>query len=214
MSGILNKNKIIKLLILMIFFAVEVMASVQKQEFMYFSLAMDFVLICIFYINRAVRKIMFKQVEPFSSHSRIRNVDCLVIGEICNPQEIIPDDCNTYVQINIPNSSLFSCYEILKHTSSIVKEQGGDILFVIGKKHAKHKFSVFDTYFLHEITVKKYGLSWLKKKSKIPFIFCPIDSMKLLFNQKKSVLEEITLCDDEIADYCHEREYRLKIYRC
>jgi hypothetical protein len=214
MSRILNKKKLLIMIMAVVILTMQMLLIKVGSIGYCICILLDTVALVEIILNDKVKKIMFKQYEPFTAKSKIRNVDCLIIGEICNPQKVMPAHCNNYVQIKIPDSSLFSCFEILKHTSSIIREQGGRVIFVVNERKKFETFNVFDTYFFHKITINKYGLSSLKKKARLPFLFSPIKSFKLLFASKNKKLRLMECLDEEIAVFCEERAYILEIYRC
>ncbi len=137
-------------------------------------------LISVALMNRAVLKKMHAAHAPFRPLSRIRNVDFLVIGTFIDARSFIPKG-KSFVQIAAPGRGLFSAYQVLRHTHSILKEEGGTVMLAFEK--GKDKFTVFDMPFLHPVTVKKYHLEGLKRESRFPMIFAPINSVRSLITR-------------------------------
>lgn len=128
-------------------------------------------------VNEMTRSKMKRESFPFSTQSSVRNVDFLVIGDYCNVREFIPEG-STVVRICAPGRGYCSSWQLLRHTHSILKENGGTVIMAIGK--SKKNFLLFDIPFLHTITIKKYHLEGLCKRSKMPFYFAPFDSLNFL----------------------------------
>ena len=62
------------------------------------------------------------QIQPFGAYSEIRNVDVLIIGDMINPCIVVKDG-QSYVQIKAPFRNLESCYELVRHTHSILNDE-------------------------------------------------------------------------------------------
>lgn len=165
---------------------------------------------CILYfaaasLNELVRKKAERMSKPFGVYSAIRNVDYLVIGGCCNAKDYVPAECS-YVQIAAPGRGYHSSFQILRHTHSILKEEGGTIIIAIGK--SRNVFTVFDIPFLHPVTIKKYRLERLCRRSKFPLIFAPIASVKFMFG-RGSMYQLLQDVPDELKTFCDERNHKL-----
>lgn len=143
-------------------------------------------MLIIVLLNIIVLRKMQQPVKPFGPKSRIRNVDYLVIGDICEPNSVMLNK-NTekisYVQLSAPGRTLLSSYEILRHTFGILKESGGTAILVVKHKNIeKKKYSVFDIpiFELSPITVKRLGLEYLKRRRCFPLIYSPLKSIHLI----------------------------------
>ena len=148
------------------------------------------ILIVFDFLNEAVQWKMRKERAPFDSYSRIRNVDYLVIGDICNINDIVPEK-NSYVQITAPQRSITASYEILRHTFSILKEYGGIAVIVDAQK--KNDYTTFDIPYFHEVTIERLRLEKPVKLRYFPILTNPIKSIKYLFAKGKKVFQ----CDCE-----------------
>lgn len=169
------------------------------------------VLFLLLVLNQAVVNRILAQKAPFSTSSRIRNVDCLIIGAPCEYKHILPQDCNTFVHISSMDMSIKSCFEILKHTSSILKENGGCVIFV-PQIHENGKFSLFDAFFFNDVTLVKHNMKSFKLKKFFPLLFAPIMSTKLLSKRKVNFLNHIDCPDIEIYRFCLERNLKLCLF--
>ena len=169
------------------------------------AVLMMWINLCAFRINR-------KQAAPFDAKSDVRNVDMLIIGDMVNPEAV---QAKRYVQICAPGRGLRACYEILRHTHSILDDESGKSCVVIAVKKScmnRESFSVFDMPFFHTITVKKYGLDKLRRLQKLPIIAEPLESLRLLLGVKSRNYHEDYNLPQEISAFCDERGYRLRLF--
>ncbi len=153
------------------------------------------------YLHHKYRKL----VSVFGAQSNIRNIDYLVISDMCNVEDFIPAQ-STYIQIAVPGRGENSAFEILKHTHSILKENG-TVVIAVNKRNKR--FSIFDVPFLHRITIKKYRLERLCMMYKNPLFFAPIASLKILFGGGRSAYNIERNIDNKVGSFCHERGYEL-----
>ncbi len=210
MSGVLKRIKG-KKKIAAFGFALLVMAAVAAFGICFhlhpaYYVVVYLLIILIVMLSYAVRNKMRAMSAPFGTFSSTRNVDYLVIGDFCKVKDYVPQGAS-YVQIAAPGRGLNSSFQILKHTHSILKEEGGSVIIAVGK--GKKDFSVFDIPFLHPITIKKYHLERLRKMSKLTFIFSPIDSIRFLLGGGYSAYTPVQNVDAELAAFCEERGYSL-----
>lgn len=176
MSRILKKLKQPKQFFLLSFIAIEFICFLLG---FYIACVIIFVF-CI--MNLIIVSKMRKECAPFNAMSKIRNVDYLVIGDQCKIKEIVPIG-KTYVQIAAPGRSFTSSFEILRHTFSILKDNGG-VVVIVGKKKSKEKYTIFDLPYFHQVTLKRLGLQRKRILTYIPIIISPIKSIKILFSFK------------------------------
>ncbi len=210
MSWILkHKRRFIASLALLIFVAAFTAIYVNLQLNYIGLLVIYVILIALILLNEATRKKLQSFHKPFDTFSEIRNVDYLIIGDQCDPQEFVPED-KTYVQIAAPDRGIRSAYQILRHTHSILKEEGGAVIMTCGK--SKKEFSIFDIPFLHPVTIKKYHLENLKMKSNLPILFAPIASLKFLIGGTQHTYTAMRDVDEELITFCEERNYSLKCF--
>lgn len=162
-------------------------------------------------VNELTFKKMCRQTEPFGTRSRIRNVDCLVIGDFStNAAEELAGTGST-VCIQSPGCTLAGAYEVLRHTFSILKEDRGKAVLVVKRKNLMEKrFSLFETVFFHRVTLKRLGLENRKRMSRFPAVFSPLRSLLFLFGGFPAG-ERKTYRDTEIQNFCMERGIELSI---
>lgn len=206
MSGVLRSKKKIAVLISFIVACLcVVMLGVCLKLGLVFYIVVYFLMFSVAALTFAVWRKMKGMSAPFGTFSNIRNVDYLIIGDFCNAEDYVPKG-SSFVQVAAPGRGLNSSYQILRHTHSILKENGGNVVIVLGK--SKKEFTIFDMPFLHPITIKKYHLELLKMKSKLTFIFAPLDSVRFLLGSvsKYSLVQS---ADAELASFCAERGYSL-----
>lgn len=211
MSGILKKimmreKKIAVLLIVFLLMVVAVALGIYLHlNPVYYVIVYALIILGVF-LTYAVRNKMRKMSAPFATFSNVRNVDYLVIGDFCKAEDYVPED-KTYVQVAAPGRSLNSSLQILRHTHSILKEEGGNVVIAIG--NSKKDFLIFDMPFLHSITIKKFRLERLQKMSKYAFVFSPIESIRFLSGGGYSTYTPVQNVDAELAAFCEERGYSL-----
>lgn len=163
--------------------------------------------------NAAVVRKSRKQSEPFSHKSLIRNVDYLVIGDLCNPSALVPQGCS-YVAVTSPGRSLTSSYEILRHTYSILKEDSPNVIITVQRKHLQGGYSAFDLpiFRMSPISIKRLGVEALCQKERLPLLYSPVKSRQLLLNRKRQYSAILQDVPQEIRDYCKERAINLQIF--
>lgn len=160
-------------------------------------------------LNGATVRRMYRQREPFEPRSRVRNVDYLVIGDICAPEEVVPAG-ETFVQIAASNRSLLASYEILRHTSSILKERGGHVVLAVRRKSAaQNTYSLFDVGFLHPVTIERLGLKGKTWQRHLPALFAPLRSLRLALWIQHGSWKEAECPLQEIQSFCKERRIDL-----
>ena len=165
--------------------------------------------------NSRIKKKQNKQKMPFGVYSNIRNIDCLVIGDLVNLTNIIPAN-QSCIKITAAGRSMRASFEILKHTSSILKENEGEVYLVVDGNIRNNNFSVFDIQWLHPIIIRKYNLFCLAKKARFPIFFAPRKSLRCLLNITKpsQMLRSQSLDNEmimEIDRYCQARGIKLHL---
>lgn len=163
-------------------------------------------------LNEAVSQKMRRQKAPFDTRSRVRNVDHLVIGDLFPAPAHIPAE-TTYVQISAPDRSLAASYEILRHTSSILREQGGTVILATQDKNVdKYRFSLFDVPFFTGFTLDRLHLKRFAWEVCLPIIFEPFRSIRFLLDKGRSDWTTAECPMKEICTFCAERGFLL-IYK-
>ena len=157
-----------------------------------------------------VRK-MNKQKAPFGTYSKIRNADCLVIGDIPQKSAQALPVSGTAISIYLPGCTLAGAYEVLRHTFSILKEDGGLVMLVVRKNNIdKAGYSPFEISFFHLITINRLELNNSKYMLRLPVLFAPIKSLMFLFGIKRGNPAG-EYCNEEIENFCKERGIEVKI---
>ncbi len=164
------------------------------------------------YCNKKIKCITNKQIDYFSNNSLVRNVDYLIISDMFDPNVTVSDG-KSFVQIYAPKKSIKGCYEILRHTHSILRDDGnGCVVIALRKKYYKGQYSLFDTFFFHPVTISKMGLESLRKKANNPFRYAPISSLIMAFGKLSNHYRLIQNQSDDIVQFCNERHYQIKWY--
>ena len=159
------------------------------------------------FLNELVCRKINLQREPFGINSTIRNVDYLIIGDYCEVKKYVPKG-KSHIEFFAPGRSYPSAFQVLRHTHSILKEEGGTVIMTIGK--GKKAYTVFDIALFHEITIKKYGLQLLKIMSRFPLFAEPLDSIRFLAG--RGIQSTYIFWEDvpsELRIFCDERNYKL-----
>ena len=165
----------------------------------------------LFMLNRLALKNLNCQKDPFKIGGNVRNVDYLIIGDMINPATVVPAN-KTYVQIKAPSRSLLASFEILRHTSSILDEDNGNVVICTAKKNrGKGTYSIFDTPFFYYLTIKKKGLETLNKLARFPVLIKPFSTIQLVLDLNKK-WKEAACPNNEIVVFCSKRNFNLSYY--
>lgn len=160
--------------------------------------------------NRLINKKMYTEIKKFSPQSNIRNIDYLIIGDICNTNNLIPKG-KTIIKIMAPNRSIMSSYEILKHTFSILNEENATVI-IINKNNLKKQYTIFDIPYFPMVTINRLMLHKMKKMSEFPLFFAPIKSIKFFINKSNNQIKDVKCPVKEIINFCEDRNIKL-IYK-
>lgn len=186
-------------------------AVIKMKNVIVLMIIIDFVFTLLFSANIIVRRRIGRQMQVFEMDSLIRNVDYLIIGENCNPHDIIKNGSNKFVQLIDPGLSERAAFEILRHTHSILKTNG-TVALVLKQKHlSSEKIGVMDIIFLHDMTIKEYGLEYISMLRKLIIFLEPIRSIKVLLCCKDTGFEEIG-GGTYLQEFCTARELKLSVY--
>lgn len=202
-----------RLICLMVVLLVSAVCIFLFPKLMWLFVIAILLLVIVYVSNHyTVRRVQLQKV-PFQMNGSIRNVDYLIIGDMIDPNIVIPQD-KSFVQIKAPNRCLSSAFEILKHTSSILVEDNGNVVIAVKNAESKNHFSVFDIPFFYNLTIKKYGIEKYAKLSQVPILVEPISSFKLLFNICNKNWIEKKCPDADIISFCDERNIHLQFFEC
>lgn len=207
MSGILRSKK--KMLI--VFWVVGIICSIMAQKYVIvlFCVVIIVVMFLIRHINRKVVEITQKQTEIFFPDGKVRNVDCLIIGDM---MKVAPRE--GLLQLSAPDRTLLGAYEILRHTHSILRDDKTVTVIIAVKKRLKSisKYGIFDTLFFHWLILEEKKLYRLRNKAKSPFIYAPLKTLQIYFQRYSAKYEECEVLDDKIYEFCQERGYKIRFF--
>lgn len=172
--------------------------------------AIIFSIFVIVIINRMVERKIKEFQKPFSPYSGIRNVQYLVIGDLCNPRIFIPEGAS-YVAVLAPNRSLEAAFEVFRHTESILDEYVGTVVFACKIENASKGLTIFDMPFMAEVTILSKRLQKLVHRSQFPLLYEPWQSIKLLSGMKKKNWHEQEV-PVFIKKFCEERQIKSRYY--
>lgn len=156
-------------------------------------------------INALAARSLKKQYETFNSTSKIRNIDCLFVGDMLKSSEYIEGGCSL-AQLSAPGRGFLSDYEIIRHAHSILKDNGC-IYIPYRIRHADSGLSLFDYPIFHRVTFEKYKCSHKAKRAKYPFFFAPLKTILFLLGPRKASGTLKSRCFPEIDKFCEERGY-------
>ncbi len=163
-------------------------------------------LLVLFSFNLLIVRKMSKQIESFASHSQIRNINFLIIGDMCDVKKLVQSD--SYIQISAPGRSLKASFEVLRHTFSILKAHEGTVIIVTQKDNTEG-YSVFDVPYFNKITINRLHLESLILASKMSLFTAPIRSIKFFLGIYTTRLSDATCPLKEVINFCEERNINL-----
>ena len=168
-------------------------------------------LIIVAIVNELTFRKINKQKAPFGTMSRIRNVECLVIGDVSLKTAKYLAGNNSTVCIQSPDCTLVGVYEVLRHTFSILTEDGGKAILVVKKKNIeKVRYSIFEVVFFHVVTIHRNGLKNKRRMSRFPIIFSPVKSL-IFLSEAFPTRKRKEHFDMNIQNFCLERRIEVNI---
>lgn len=147
--------------------------------------------------------------QALSSVREIKSYKTLIIGEYASPSEYRAYcDKDTSVVITSPNRSLEASYQLLLHTASCIEECGTCII-LYNRMVQINGLTLFDLPYIHPITRKELQIEYLVKQSRLPLLYEPIKSLKMLLHIKKRGFFETECPSAEIKNYCNKKGIHL-----
>lgn len=175
-----------------------------------FILCME-ILMILLKINFSIVDKMNRSVAIFTAGSKVRNIDYLVIGDMVDVADL-KEQGKTIVELCAPERTLTASYEILRHTYSIMAENGKLIIACKDKNINKPGYSMYDIWYFHNVTIKRLHLESYKKKLLMPIVFEPICTVRLFLNKRKTF--QISECNMKaLNSFCDERHIELEYRR-
>ena len=158
------------------------------------------------------KKSSYNATHMFSTIGR--NYKYLVIGDQCDYQNVIGDDNSIAFLSPIPQSN-YATYEFVRRLYSLLDEEYGTLVITkFENNNNETRISVFDVPYLHENTLSQLGKQRMKLLCRLPFLYSPIGSFKVLWGIKCNKIPEITNCPlGNIVAFCESRNIRLKYYK-
>lgn len=209
--SLLKRRKVVILCLLIFFFIIALLIDIKSRSFL---LSLIFFLLLLLYVlNLYVYREIQMPSRIFLPTSKIRNVDYLIIGDLCCVEKFLPEN-SSHIEITAPDRSLKSSFEILRHVFCILNEDNANVIITVKKKKMMDDYSLFDypIFNLSSTSMKRLGLIQKEKKLKFPILFEPLKVIKYLLNIKKSYSYSLDCMPKEIIDFCNERNIRLHIY--
>lgn len=160
--------------------------------------------------NDTVLRKQALQSSPFGANSPVRNVEYLIIGDMFDGACAIGENA-TYVQISAPGRGEAACYEIVRHTHSILKE-GGTVCICMDHRHIHDPIGIFDIRFFHPVTINRLHLRGKQKCARLPVLFAPIRSFRILIGRLSKKYTPSEYRSAEIETFCLERGYNVQYW--
>lgn len=144
-----------------------------------------------------------------SAHRDIRQYKYLVIGDECAPSRLrdFVNESDGIFSIMSPGRSLEASYQILLHTSSVLKDKGVCVI-LYGGQTVKKKYDIFDVPYFSMITRKELGLK-SGFKTLLPLLFEPCKSVQILCGLFPSGYKLADCPMAELKSFCQERGFSL-----
>lgn len=209
MSRFLNINKY-SISVMLIVSCVSCIVGVIFNWIWYLGILAMVVYYGILRLNNLTIKKNIRQYVPFSSTSQIRNIDYLIVGDMCDSSVIVNKN-KTFIQIQAPKRGVHSCYEIVRHTHSILKD-GGTVCVCLNQHYINKPIGVFDIPFFHPVTIKRLCLQNINRWASYPMICRPLSAIILLLGIQS---KRYVLCNEsyrEIDEFCSERGYTVQYW--
>lgn len=158
------------------------------------------------YANLKMKKMIYKQLEPFAPLSGIRNVDILYIGEFSKMDRA----SSSSVCIYIPRATEEAAFEVLKHTFSILNETESTVVLCLND-FASNSFNIFAIPFFSEITINRLHLKRIQSQLRFPLVHNFTDCMRFLL-KKNADIQEVICNNQKIIEFCNERHISIKYF--
>ena len=210
MSGILKHKGILCFAAIIAVAEFSIVLFIRSRSLLIALIVLDLLFFASAIIDLKVYKAMRRQMNIFYAQSKNRNVDCLIIGEVCDPKDI-GVECESFVQIRNPGLSEEGAYQILRRTHSILKENGHVIIALESKNVGSKKLGMMDTFFMHKITIKEKKLERTAKCRILLFFIHPLKSFEILSKKYKTGFN-LSREGTGLAEFSRERGLNYNLY--
>lgn len=139
---------------------------------------------------------------------QITKINTIIIGDTCTSDDIEKYKLGNTIAIQFPDRNLEASYQIFMHIESLLEDKGR-LIILHDNRIRTEKLSIFDTPYIHPITIKELKQENLNKKIRHPFIYEPIKSLKYLLDYKKSNYKNRPCPKESLNTFCKEREIEL-----
>lgn len=204
MSGILKKKKKLALLLL---FLIAVTAAFTK----FWPLSVWLVLAILLLVADHIVERKANKSQLLCANRQVKTTDCLVIGDMCH-SDILESNGIAFENvlfITVPGRSLEASYVILAHTFSILNGALPTCIITHRKGKCKCPFTLFDTPYLHFLTIQELGLEKLAANAHHPLLHEPANSLRILLGCKPKGYVQTDCPDCRIVQLCQERGINL-----
>lgn len=205
MSGLLRKG------IVFILFFCWIIWLIYNRMFIIAIIALC-CLLC-YGINHLIKRKVLMQV-PNQIIYKERNFDYLIIGDICNVENTLPQG-SRFLKFTSCNRTLFASFLILKRMYSYLKKGGIVILVLKDNNIDENKVSLYEYPFLHPVTIKQYHLEYIFKEMSYPLVYCffSIFHKRRRKSVKNKILHEKSCPNVEIIHFCKNRGIGLLFFQ-
>lgn len=199
----MNKKKIIVLVVGIIYLlAILIINNVWLYGLT--LLLLGFLLINII----VYRKFSYIATHLFSSIGR--NYHQLIIADSCNLDSILSGRYLTLIS-PMPRS-MQAVTLMVQRMYSLIDEEQGELIIVMHKPYKAKGVKVFDVPYMHENTLSDLHMNAMKYFCRLPLLFNPFASLKLLMGKSKSLPVEATLDNKALKEFLDTRNIKHKFY--
>lgn len=204
MPGILSRKKRLALLLCLL-----VAVMVAFTSFWHWSILLALAMLLLVADHAVERKA--NKFRLLCANREVKTTDCLVIGDMCS-NDIAASNGIAFENalfITAPDRSLEASYVILAHAFSILNGATPTCIITHKKGRCKRPFTLFDTPYLHFLTIRELGLEKLADKARHPLWHEPAKSLRILFGCNPKGYVQADCTDSRIVQFCQERGIRL-----
>lgn len=199
----MNKKKIIVLVVGIIYLlAILIINNVWLYGLT--LLLLGFLLINII----VYRKFSYIATHLFSTIGR--NYKQLVIADECNLTSILSE--RSIALISPTPRSMQAVTLMVQRMYSLIDEEKGELIIAMRNPKETKGIAVFDVHYMHENTLSDLHMKPMKYFCRLPLLFNPFSSLKLLMCKSNALPIEAKLEDKALKEFLDTRNIKYKFY--
>lgn len=171
------------------------------------------IIVILLWLNRYIyNATAYNAKHMFSTVGR--NYKRLVIGEMCDEKKTFGQNGETICFLSPAKRSPQMIFELIKRLYSLLDEKSGELFIVQHRSSEKNdKISVFDIPYLHEITLRSFGITYMKWTSRFPLFVEPLASFRFLLNCSSHIALIEDICPyNKIVTFCKDRNINVRFF--